>query len=100
MLDDDFIEIPSSGIPYNKADALGRIPEECSPIFTQQDHQLTMLSDNVALLTYRATINKVGESGRAYSMRSSIWRFNGNQWRMCFHQGTASSAFEVCDVSC
>lgn len=100
LLDDDFIEIPSTGLAYNKADALSRIPDECSPIFTQQDYQLTMLSDNVALLTYRATIKKVGESQVTYSMRSSIWRLKGGHWRMAFHQGTTTAAFEVCDVNC
>ncbi|WP_298772305.1 DUF4440 domain-containing protein [uncultured Shewanella sp.] len=94
LLDDDFIEIPSTGIPYGKSDALNRIPDEMSPEFTQQDYAITMLASNVVLLTYRATIKKFGKSEMAYSMRSSIWRFNDGHWRMVFHQGTPTPAFD------
>ncbi|WP_299497153.1 DUF4440 domain-containing protein [uncultured Shewanella sp.] len=88
LIDDDFIEIPCSGIPFNKASALSRIPNELPPKFTQQDYALTMLAPNVALLTYQASITKERGSQVSYSMRSSIWRFKVGRWRMCFHQGT------------
>ncbi|GGB46031.1 hypothetical protein K8B83_04930 [Shewanella inventionis] len=47
LLADDFMEIPSTGIPFYKTDALNRIPDEVNPEFTQQNYELRVLSENV-----------------------------------------------------
>jgi hypothetical protein len=95
ILADDFMEITSTGIAYDKAHALSRIPNDIVPTFTQQNFEIRMLTDGVAQLIYKATIQKVNEESVTYSLRNSIWKLNGNSWQMLFHQGTICEPFEV-----
>mgnify|MGYP000303364485 CR=1 FL=1 len=95
VLADDFMEITGTGVLYDKEHALSRIPGEVSPKFTQQDHEMKLLGDGIAQLLYRASVQKTGESRVSYSLRSSIWKLNGKDWQMLFHQGTPCEAFEV-----
>ena len=87
-LADDFLEIPSTGIPYDKDHALRRIPDEQTPEFTSSDYTLKVIGKDTALLTYRATIRRPGSQKRSYSMRASLYRRCGESWQMVFHQGT------------
>lgn len=95
ILADDFLEIPSTGVPYDKSHALSRIPSEVSPVFTQQDHELRVLGSNVAQLIYKATIQRPGDKSISYSQRNSIWKLNEGVWQMWFHQGTPCEPFEI-----
>lgn len=95
LLADDFLEIPNTGFAYNKSHALNRIPNEVSPIFTQQDHELRIISKDIAQLIYKATIQKPGEKKVFYSLRNSIWKLKGNKWQMLYHQGTPCEPFEI-----
>jgi len=67
-LADDFYEIAATGRCFGKADVLAR-------------------------LTYRATIKRAEDEMVNYSMRSSTYRFDGENWQMLFHQGTACEPF-------
>lgn len=93
LLADDFLEIPSTGEPYNKSHALERIPGEVSPIFTQQDYELRILGSDVAQLIYKATVQKPGDDNVSYSQRNSIWKLNNGEWQMLFHQATPCEPF-------
>lgn len=88
-LADDFYEIAATGRCFGKADVLQRLPTETPPVITQQDFDCRVLADGLAQLTYRATIQREGDDTVAYSVRSSIYRFDGENWQMIFHQGTA-----------
>ena len=92
-LADDFYEIAASGRCFAKADVLERLPTETPPVIIQQDFACRVLGDGLAQLTYRATIQRVENDVIAYSMRSSIYRFDGENWQMLFHQGTACEPF-------
>ncbi|MCB5214900.1 nuclear transport factor 2 family protein [Rheinheimera aquimaris] len=92
-LADDFYEIGASGRCFGKADVLERLPTETPPVITQQDFDCRVLADGLAQLTYRATIQREGDYTVAYSIRSSIYRFDGENWQMIFHQGTACEPF-------
>lgn len=93
-LADDFYEIGASGRCFGKADVLERLPTETPPVITQQDFNCRVLADGLAQLTYRATIQRQGDDDAvAYSIRSSIYRFDGEKWQMIFHQGTACEPF-------
>jgi hypothetical protein len=48
---------------------------------------IRVLADEVVLATYTCTI--YGPDSNSESLRSSIWRRQGQQWQMAFHQGTA-----------
>ena len=92
-LADDFYEIGASGRCFGKADVLERLPTETPPVITQQDFDCRELADGLAQLTYRATIQRVEDNSPSYSMRSSLYRFDGEHWQMIFHQGTACNPF-------
>ncbi len=82
LIADDFIEYGSSGRIYNKIDLLESLPEEKQERYTVEDFTSSELSKNVILATYKVTI------GTRRSLRSSIWKHNGSNWQMIFHQGT------------
>ena len=92
-LADDFYEIGASGRCFGKADVLERLPTETPPMITQQDFNCRVLADGLAQLTYRATIQRVEDNSPSYSMRSSLYRSDGENWQMIFHQGTACNPF-------
>jgi hypothetical protein len=92
-LADDFYEIAATGRCFDKADVLERLPTEAPPVITQQDFECRVLADGLAQLTYRATIQRAENESPSYSVRSSIWRFDGEKWQMVFHQGTACESF-------
>lgn len=92
-LADDFYEIAATGRCFGKADVLERLPTETPPVITQQDFNCRVLADGLAQLTYRATLKREDDNSPTYSLRSSIYRFDGEKWQMVFHQGTACEPF-------
>lgn len=92
-LADDFYEIAATGRCFGKADVLERLPTEQPTVITQQDFECRVLADGLAQLTYRATIQRAESNSPSYSVRSSIWRFDGEKWQMIFHQGTPCEPF-------
>ncbi|MFD1018596.1 nuclear transport factor 2 family protein [Thalassobacillus hwangdonensis] len=88
LLADDFIEVGSSGLMFDKAHVLERLPTEEGPIMTLTDFDARPLAQDVALTTYKVFNPLKGQ----HSWRSSIWKLDGEAWRMTFHQGTVTSA--------
>ena len=82
LLAPEFIEFGCSGKIYNKQTIIKTLPFEQPINGTIEEFNVTQLSEHVMLATYRTVIDKVE------SHRSSIWKKNGNEWEMCFHQGT------------
>lgn len=93
LLTEDFLEIASSGISFDKSDALARIPSESQPEFKASDFVLRELAKNTIQLIYKATIKRQGNDKIHYSLRSSIWIKNDSDWQMLFHQGTPCNPF-------
>lgn len=92
-LADDFYEIAATGRCFGKDDVFARLPTETPPVITQQDFTCKVLADGLAQLTYRATIQRAESDIVSYSVRSSLYRFDGENWQMVFHQGTACEPF-------
>lgn len=92
-LADDFYEIAATGRCFGKADVLERLPAETPPVISQQDFECRVLADGLAQLTYRATIQRPENDSPSYSVRSSLYRFDGEKWQMVFHQGTQCQPF-------
>ncbi len=82
MLADDFIEFGQSGRVYTKGEILERIPSLAGDFYEMVDFQSRSLGQTHILILYRL-IHTHGVSNR-----SSIWRREGDRWRMLFHQGT------------
>lgn len=53
---------------------------------TIQQH-LIELEQLLVQLTYRATMQHSQDDRLIYSVRSSVWRFEGEEWQIIFHQG-------------
>ncbi|AXV67141.1 MULTISPECIES: DUF4440 domain-containing protein [Pseudoalteromonas] len=95
LLDDDFIEISANGTSFNKFQVLTRLPTEVVPQFYNQHFKGRMLSDEIAQLSYQAAFRRSARAEFNYSIRMSLWRFNGQQWQMVFHQGTPCAPFTI-----
>ena len=89
LLGDDFIEFGRLGNVYNKQVVISRIQKEETARMTLSDFKIVILAADIILATYRATKTEV-DGQQSYSLRSSIWRKNGDKWQMFFHQGTAA----------
>ncbi|WP_341501616.1 nuclear transport factor 2 family protein [Gallaecimonas sp. GXIMD4217] len=88
LLADDFIEFPSTAVPFDKAHALKRLPGETPPHIEAWDFRVRQLAPTLAQITYQARLRRPGSDQVMESLRSSLWRLEDGQWRMCFHQGT------------
>jgi hypothetical protein len=89
LLSPQFQEIGSSGRLHGFAEIVDALLSEELVISRElSGFRLTMLSESLALVTYKASRENV-DGREIRSMRSSIWRDDGDkQWRMLFHQGT------------
>ena len=88
FLDDRFIEFGSSGRVYDKDSMIAALGDETPVEITVTEFKTTALAPEVVLVTYRAAITNVEEASTNHSLRSSIWKLAGGNWRMVFHQGT------------
>lgn len=86
LLSEDFFEFTSSGkvYDYKPGDAFIDEPGTGYEIVNFCAH---MIADDNVLATYRAK-KKKPDGSEEYSLRSSIWKRNGEDWKMVFHQGT------------
>lgn len=95
LLHESFVECGRSGRVYTRDSIMRELAEE-APDYTvwSQDYSATELSDGVVLLTYRsAHISPSGTLSR-HSFRSSVWQLTEQGWKLRFHQGTPTEAFE------
>jgi len=88
LLDDEFVEFGSSGRTYNKADLVATLQAESPTKQTTSEFKATRLGPDVALLTYRIRLH---QEPPVHTLRSSVWRRSGGEWRMVFHQATVTS---------
>ncbi|SDS56863.1 nuclear transport factor 2 family protein [Pseudomonas prosekii] len=88
LLADDFIEFGASGSVWNKADVVAQLPLQPFSQRSISEFTARQLSEDTALVTYRCHNIAIGQRSPANSLRSSIWRKQGEQWQMVFHQGT------------
>lgn len=88
LIDDEFIEIGSSSVIYDKAEVLRWLASSDQSERIGTSFKVQELSKDVILLTYISSIKETPDSETKKAMRSSIWRLGNNRWRMVFHQGT------------
>jgi hypothetical protein len=85
LLDPGFVEFGASGRRWDRASvagALGGEAEFADPV-TATEMAGVLIAPGVVHLTYVSSRT----SGRR-ARRSSLWRHDGQGWRMYFHQGT------------
>lgn len=95
MLSEDFKEIGSSGACLGLAEILENLPRERDWSATTQDWEFRTLSEDIVQTICNACIKKSGSATEAYSRRTSIWRLEGEFWKMVYHQGTLVAPFEL-----
>jgi len=78
LISDQFVEFGSSGQTYTKQDVIAQLLAAPNFKGSLGDLQVLAVAEGVALATYRTSA----------SLRSSVWRREGDVWRVLFHQGT------------
>lgn len=92
LLADEFVEVGSSGKIYDKRQTIQTLLEESGFRAMMTNFKILVLSADCVLLSYRAAISlNTDETKTVFSLRSSIWKRNGDQWQIIFHQGTPSN---------
>ncbi|MEJ2795230.1 DUF4440 domain-containing protein [Iodobacter sp. LRB] len=94
LIDDDFQEFGASGCAFGKSDVVERLPSGPAPTFYPQNFAVVELAPSVVQVTFRLITYRPDTPDASYSLRSSLWRLSGGEWKMIFHQGTRTDAFE------
>lgn len=88
LLADDFMEFGSAGLIYKKKDTIETLINSSDKTeFLVTDFNAKELAEGVVLATFK-TERAVNDTDKVASLRSSLWKKNGSQWQMVFHQGT------------
>ena len=97
LLHPDFREFGRSGDRYDRADVLREFAG-AAPSYRvwSQDFELDLLSERIALLTYRSAHMVEGGHLERHTLRTSLWLLTDRGWRMRFHQGTPCGPFARC----
>ncbi|WP_051938909.1 nuclear transport factor 2 family protein [Luteibacter sp. 9135] len=96
LLHEDFEEVGRSGVYYRRDDVLASLPAETGDTTLQADgFRIVMLSEVLALLTYRSVRVDADGNATAHTLRSSLWQMMDGHWRMRFHQGTPTTPFTL-----
>jgi hypothetical protein len=82
LLSEDFREFGASGRIWDRATLLDTLSAEPPYHITSENFECQRLSGDLALLTY------VAANPARKTLRSSLWRLEGDRWRVLFHQGT------------
>ncbi len=87
VLAEDFLEFGRSGRTYDRASIMADTPVEIDADL--DDLSVRLLSQDVALVTYRSILRH--RTAAQVSNRASVWRHDGDRWRLEFHQGTPTT---------
>jgi hypothetical protein len=85
IIAEDFVEFGSSGKIWSRAEIIAAMSKWEAIERIVDDFRVRDLSPSLCLVTYKSSAS--GKPG--FSLRSSLWRKDGDGWRIIFHQGTA-----------
>lgn len=88
LIDNEFIEIGSSGVVNHKAEVLRWLSSSHDIKHVGREFNAYSLADSIIMLTYISAIKDTFGACTKKAMRSSVWRLTDGLWRMVFHQGT------------
>jgi len=92
LLADDFIEVGSSGRVYDKQQVIAALQDEPAQSYTLDEFNIRLLGPDVILATYRIARRSEPSANPTHSLRSSLWRYQGERWQLLFHQGTPTDS--------
>jgi hypothetical protein len=90
LLSEKFKEIGASGRIYTKKEVLDNLTKSRQYEIEATDFNVNELSPGIMQLLYKTT-EKADSSVIRTTVRHSLWKKHGNNWKMIFHQGTVSS---------
>ena len=90
LLHPDFEELGRSGARYTRAETIAALASEppCRNAIVSAGFELTVLGEDVALLTYRTAERAAGGGIARHAHRCSLWLRAAGRWRMRYHQAT------------
>lgn len=83
LLTEDFLEIGSKGVIFTKDSIVDSLKDETNTKIEGRNYRIKKIDLFSYLVIYEVLIDQ------KLSMRSSIWKQFGSEWKMTFHQGTA-----------
>lgn len=86
LIADDFVEIGTSGLVFDKDTLLTHLPNEQGITFNADSISCKVLSQTAILITYLCI--RTERDSLSYSRRSSIWTYKNDSWQILYHQGT------------
>jgi len=94
LLHESFVEVGRYGKTVHKSDILANLPKQAiSGTIWSQDYNLEVLSNDLALITYKSAMMDEEGNLSIYTFRSSLWQKVSGSWRIRFHQWTPASKF-------
>ena len=94
LLHPEFVEFGCSGRRYGFREIIAQLQQEPpATAIHSQDFAVRLVTEGVALLTYKSA--QVGRDGalERHALRSSLWQQAPQGWQMLFHQGAPTQAF-------
>ena len=89
LLCKDFEEIGNTGHVSTRDEVIDwLINKENNSRWALMNFRIKPLTDNLVLALYLAKQISGHKKSSHGSVRSSIWKYDGNSWKMIFHQGT------------
>ncbi len=89
LLSEEFREFGSSGQVLTRSAILDLLRDEAPIQITMEDFRVQKIADSVALVTYRSI--SLPEPSVRKALRSSLWRYENDGWKLVFHQGTLTT---------
>jgi len=87
LIADDFTEYGRSGKTFNKQEIISMLLNNDAPRVKLENFQIKNLSVDVTIVNYLSYIEN--ENGKIEkTLRTSIWKLYGENWKIFFHQGT------------
>ncbi|KTD65954.1 DUF4440 domain-containing protein [Legionella shakespearei] len=86
LISDDFLEINYKGQQIYKPDVIPWLEMADLHEWVGSQFKGQLLSPDLFLLTYLSQLQLTPDSKK--TVRSSLWRNEGNKWRLVFHQET------------
>ncbi|UJP01807.1 MAG: DUF4440 domain-containing protein [Nitrosomonas sp.] len=89
LLAEDFEEIDHQGITRSRADVIGWLKTKDPGIrWAFKDFRIKAMSGDVVLAIYSLQKPDQPDAKSGGSIRTSLWRYRNNQWKMVFHQAS------------
>jgi len=89
LISEEFEEMKGCGNVVNKAEVIEWLKHKGNEErWLLTDFKVKKLSSSVALATYHANKMNIKGDSISESLRSSIWKYQDNLWKIIFHQGT------------